>query len=145
MNSVILLLFVLLSPWPQGSAPEPGVVELKGPVVLFYGPTREERDSLAAAEGLEIDDVLDDFNLSSGQTAVYLSSKSIPYRSSMSRVFVVHLKNAGTRRIERLNIPGPVGLLLSDGLQRVSVVPGEQTSREMISQINEFFGLSPGR
>ncbi len=116
-------------------------LSVSGVHVVFFGPSRAERDSAAAAEGLEIDDVLDDFNLYAGKAAVFLRRTGIPSESTESRLIIVKIGASTYRTIDRRSLEDPVGMILTDGVHEPRVVPGRGTERDLILQIREYFHL----
>lgn len=135
-------LLALLFP-PARSAGQAGDAPLRvsGVRVVFFTPGRAERDSIAQAEGLEIDDVIDDFNLSAGIAAVFLSRRGIPSEFTESRYVIVRVGAALFRTIDRKSVEDPTGMILSDGLHEPKIVPGRGTDRDLILQIREYFHL----
>ena len=126
----------------QGIAPQPEQpLVVSGPCVVFFTPKRAERDSIAAAEGLEIDDLLDDFNLSAGKTAVFLSRYGI--RTEFTEARTVMFRNAAgpPRVFDRRSVPDPVGLILSDGVSAPRFIPGRGTERDFIIAAADYFHL----
>jgi hypothetical protein len=137
--ALVLLLFVAPSFASAQTADEP--LRVNGPRVLFFTPSRAERDSIAGGEGLEIDDIMDDFNLYAGKTAVFLSRAGIPSEFTESRVVIMKTGPVTTRTFDRRSIEDPVGMILTDGLHEPRVVPGRGTDRDLILQISEYFHL----
>ena len=128
----------------QGVAPQADQpLVMSGPCVVFFSPSRAERDSIAAGEGPEIDDLLDDFNLSAGKTAVFLSRYRI--RTEFTEARPVIYKNAGgaPRVFERRSVPDPVGLIMSDGVNAPRFIPGRGTERDFILAATEYFHIRP--
>ena len=134
-----LLLFVGASVAAAQASDAP--LRVSGVRVVFFGPARAERDSLAQAEGFEIDDLLDDFNLYAGKTAVFLSRTGIPSEFTESRTVIVKVGTATFRTLDRRSIPDPVGMILTDGFHEPRVVPGRGTDRDLILEIREYFHL----
>ncbi|HUI09539.1 MAG TPA: hypothetical protein VL221_04375 [Bacteroidota bacterium] len=127
----------------QVPAPQPDEpLVVSGPCVVFFSPSRAERDSIANSEGLEIDDLLDDFNLSAGKTAVYLSQFRIRTEFTEARTVIVRTAGGSARTFDRRSIPDPVGLILSDGVNAPKVVPGRGTDRDFIIAATEYFRLN---
>jgi len=118
-----------------------GPLYVSGVRVVFFGPSRAERDSIAADEGLEIDDLLDDFNLNAGKAAVFLSREGIPTEFTESRFIIVKTGTGQTRTFDRRSIPDPVGMILTDGFHEPRVVPGRGTDRDLLIEIREYFHL----
>ena len=116
-------------------------LRVSGPCVVFFGPSRAERDSIVRNEGLEIDDVMDDFNYYAGKTAVFLTRSGIPAQFTDSRMVIVKIGMATFRMFDRRSIQDPVGMILSDGVHEPRVIPGRGTDRDLILQIREFFRL----
>jgi hypothetical protein len=108
---------------------------------VFFGPSRAERDSIARDEGLEIDDLLDDFNYNAGKAAVYLSRAGIPSEFTESRIVIVKTGGAQFRTFDRKSIPDPVGMVLTDGFHEPRVVPGRGTDRDLLIEIKDYFHL----
>jgi len=117
---------------------------VSGPCVVFFSPTRAERDSIAAGEGLEVDDLLDDFNLSAGKTAVFLSRYRIRTEFTEARTIIFRNAGGAARTFERGSVPDPVGLLMSDGVNAPRFIPGRGTERDFIIAASEYFRLRPG-
>ena len=139
-----LVLFFLLFFVPSSASTQTADVPLRvhGPRVVFFGPSRAERDSIASSEGLEIDDVMDDFNLYAGKVAVFLSRAAIPAEFTESRIVIVMTGAATSRTFDRRSIEDPVGMILTDGLHEPRVVPGRGTDRDLVLQISEYFHLN---
>jgi hypothetical protein len=114
---------------------------VNGVHVVFFGPSRAEHDSIAASEGLEIDDVLDDFNLYAGKVAVFLRRTGISAESTESRLIIVKIGASTYRTIDRRSLEDPVGMILSDGVHEPRIVPGRGTDRDLILQIREYYHL----
>jgi len=127
---------------PAAVPDQPLVVS--GPCVVFFSPTRAERDSIAAADGLEIDDLLDDFNLSAGKTAVFLSRYRIRTEFTEARTIIFRNAGGAARTFVRSSVPDPVGLILSDGVNAPRFIPGRGTERDFIIAASEYFRLRPG-
>ena len=119
-------------------------LQVQGVHVVFFGPGRAERDSIAQSEGLEIDDLLDDFNLSAGKAAVYLSRNRIPSEFTECRIVIVKTGAGAPRTFDRRSIPDPVGMILTDGVHEPRIVPGRGTERDLIREIREYFHLREG-
>jgi hypothetical protein len=139
-SALFFLLFLAASPAPAQTADSP--LRVHGPCVVFFGPSRAERDSIARSEGLEIDDVMDDFNYYAGKAAVFLSRAAIPAEFTESRIVIVMTGPATSRTIDLKTIPDPLGMILTDGFHEPRVVPGRGTDRDLILQINEYFHLN---
>jgi len=134
--------FLLLSVTASAEAQTAGApLEVSGVRVVFFGPSRAERDSIVQNEGLEIDDIIDDFNLSAGKTAVYLGRWKIASEFTDCRTVIVRTGPATYRTFDRRSIPDPVGMILTDGLHEPRVVPGRGSDRDLILQIDEYFHL----
>jgi hypothetical protein len=116
-------------------------LRVSGVHVVFFTPSRAERDSIAQAEGLEIDDVIDDFNLSAGVAAVFLGRRGIPSEFTESRFVVVRVGANTFRTFDRRAIEDPTGMILTDGVHEPKIVPGRGTDRDLILQIREYFHL----
>jgi hypothetical protein len=122
----------------QGEQPP---LQVSGPKVVFFGPTRPERDSIAAMDGLEVDDVLDDFNYYTGKVAVYLSGQKIPFEFTTSTIILVRVDKGKFRTFDRKEVHELVGMILTDGIQEPQLVRGAGTERDLIAEIVEFFHL----
>ncbi len=109
--------------------------------VVFFGPTKSEGDSISRSEGMDIADMLDEFDYASGKAAVYLSSKKIPYRFTTSQSIFVKLTNGKVRRFDRKAIPDLVGMILTDGIREPRLVSGSAEDKALIHQINDFFRI----
>ena len=145
-RSTILLFFLPLAPFCHAQEERSPIV-VTGPIVVFFGPTKSEGDSITQSEGLDIANMLDDFDLASGRTSVYLSRKKIPYRFTTSPTMYVKLSSGKVRRFDRKAIPDLVGMILSDGQQEPRLVSGSAGEQALVSQINDFFripGPAPG-
>jgi hypothetical protein len=116
-------------------------LQVSGARVVFFGPTRPERDSIAAMDGLEVDDVLDDFNYYTGKVAVYLSGQKIPFEFTTSTIILVRVDKSKFRTFDRKEVPELVGMILTDGIQEPRLVRGAGTERDLIAEIVEFFHL----
>ena len=116
---------------------------VSGPCVIFFTPTRAERDSIAASEGLEIDDLLDDFNLSAGKTAVFLSGYRIRTEFTEARTIIFRGAGGAARTFDRRSVPDPVGLIMSDGVNAPRFIPGRGTERDFILAATEYFHIRP--
>ncbi len=110
-------------------------------MVVFFGITEAERDSIARNEGLEIDDVVDDFNYYTGRVAAYLNRENIRVDFTDKPVIVVKVGRSATRNIDRTKIPELMGMILTDGSHEPRVVPGVETDQELISEIESFFHM----
>ena len=139
---LFLFLFLFPSFTPAQTADAP--LRVHGPSVVFFGPSRGERDSIAQSEGLEIDDVIDDFNFNAGKAAVFLSRARIATEFTESRTVIIQTGSATFRTFDRRSIPDPVGMILTDGFHEPRVVPGRGTDRDLILQISEYFHLTEG-
>ena len=137
--SALLLLFLLPAPAAHQAGDAP--LRVSGVHVVFFTPSRAERDSIAQGEGLEIDDVIDDFNLSAGIAAVFLSRRGIPSEFTENRFVIVKVGATLFRTIDRKSIEDPTGMILTDGLHEPKIVPGRGTDRDLILQIREYFHL----
>jgi hypothetical protein len=137
---VLALLLIFGASFAAAQAAE-APLRVSGVRVVFFGPARAERDSLAGSEGLEIDDLLDDFNLYAGKTAVFLGRTGIPSEFTESRIVIVKVGAATYRTFDRRSIPDPVGMILTDGFHEPRVVPGRGTDRDLILEIREYFHL----
>jgi hypothetical protein len=140
--ALFLLLFFIPSFASPQTADDP--LRISGLRVLFFGPSHAERDSLARSEGLEIDDLMDDFNYYAGKTAVFLSRTGIPAEFTESRVVIVKTGTATFRTFDRRSIQEPVGMILTDGVHEPRLVPGRGTDRDLILEISEYFHLKGG-
>jgi hypothetical protein len=129
--------FISLQARAAPQATEPQVIS--GARIIFFSPTHVERDSIARAEGLEIDDLLDDFALSSGRAAVYAAKLGIAVEYTDSPVILVRLDKGRVRPFDRKNFSGLVGMILTDGVREPQLLPGGESDRELIAAINEFF------
>jgi len=119
-------------------------LRLSGVCVVFFGPGRAERDSIAKGEGLEIDDIIDDFNLYAGKAAVFLRGAGIASEFTESRFVIVKAGTSTFRTIDRRSVEGPVGMILTDGIHEPRLVPGRGTDRDLILQIREYFHMNAG-
>ncbi len=117
-------------------------MRVSGVRVVFFGPSRAERDSIARDEGLEIDDLLDDFNYNAGKAAVFLNRAGIPSEFTESRLVIVNKGGGQFRTFDRKSIPDPVGMILTDGFHEPRVVPGRGTDRDLLIEIRDYFHLS---
>ncbi len=137
-----LFLLLFLAPSFASAQTADAPLRVHGPRVVFFGPSRAERDSIARSEGLEIDDVMDDFNYSAGKAAVFLSRAAIATEFTESRIIIVMTGAATARTFDRRSIEDPVGMILTDGVHEPRVVPGRGTERDLIVQISEYFHLN---
>ena len=133
---------VALLPWAARAQAPAEPLRISGVHVVFFGPSRAERDSIARDEGLEIDDLLDDFNLNAGKAAVFLSRAGIPWEFTESRFVVVKTGTGQFRTFDRKSIPDPVGMILTDGFHEPRVVPGRGTDRDLLIEIRDYFHLN---
>ena len=142
-RAMILLPFILpVSAFAQMTA---GPLMVSGPRVVFFGPSHAERDSVARDEGLEIDDLLDDFNYYAGKAVVFLNRAGIPSEFTDCRTVVVKAGTSAPRTFDRKSIQDPVGMILTDGVHEPRIVPGAGTDRDLILQIKEYFHLHQER
>ena len=141
-TALFLVALVVLSHARAQSADTP--LRVSGVRVVFFGPARAERDSIAQNEGLEIDDIIDDFNLYAGKAAVFLRRAGIPSDFTESRLIIVKVGQATFRTFDRRSIQDPVGMILADGVHEPRVVPGRGTDRDLILEIREYFHLEAG-
>ncbi|HEX7573134.1 MAG TPA: hypothetical protein VF514_08560 [Bacteroidota bacterium] len=139
-----LFLLLFLAPSFASAQTADAPLRVHGPRVVFFGPSRAERDSIARSEGLEIDDVMDDFNYYAGKAAVFLSRATIPAEFTESRIIIVMTGAVTSRTFDRKSIEDPVGMILTDGVHEPRVVPGRGTDRDLIVQISEYFHLHEG-
>jgi hypothetical protein len=135
--AVILILAPFLASAQSAELP----LRIAGPCVVFFGPSHAERDSIARDEGLEIDDIMDDFNYYVGKVAVSLAQMRIPSESTDSRFISVKVGASTLRTFDRRTIPDPVGMILTDGLHEPQLVPGRGTDRDLLIQIKAYFRL----
>jgi hypothetical protein len=140
-RAATLLLVALGVPLPVPAQDAPAPLQVSGVHVVFFGPARAERDSIARMEGLEIDDIIDDFNLSAGKTAVFLNHAGIPSEFTESRFIIVKVGQATFRTFDRWSIQDPVGMILTDGVREPRVVPGRGTDRDLLIEIREYYHL----
>ena len=124
----------------QGAATDQPLM-ISGPCVVFFSPSRAERDSIAAGEGLEIDDLLDDFNLAAGKTAVFLSRYRIRTEFTEARTIIFTAPGGAARTFDRRSVPDPVGLVMSDGVNMPRFIPGRGTERDFIIAATEYFRI----
>lgn len=141
MNVLIVALLSLLPLLNAQTRVDEAQLRITGPAVVFFGPSQADRDSIARGEGLEIDDILDDFNYTTGKVAVYLSSQRIPVHFTTDPRVLITLQGSRSRTFERRTIPDIVGMILTDGTAEPRVLPGIQTDRELIAEIDTFFHL----
>ncbi len=147
MRSACLMSSLLLLPFVGRAQQEASSLVVQGPMVVFFEPTKAEGDSITQSEGLDNAAMLDDYELASGKTAVYLSRKKIPYQYTTSQTIYVKLSNGKVRRFDRKAIPDLVGMILSDGVKEPRLVSGSAAEQALIFQINDFFripGPTPG-
>ena len=137
-----LFFLLILAPFSASGQTADAPLRVHGTCVVFFGPSRAERDSIARGEGLEIDDVVDDFNYYAGKAAVFLSRAGIPAEFTESRIVIVMTGALTSRTFDRRSIEDPVGMILTDGVHEPRVVPGAGTDRDLIVQISEYFHLN---
>lgn len=137
----LIILCLLARSISAAQAPE-SPLKVTGLRVVFFSPDRAERDSIAQGEGLEIDDVMDDFNYYAGKAAVFLRRAGIPSEFTDSRSIIVKTGASTFRTFDRRSIPDPVGMILTDGIHEPRVVPGRGTDRDLILEIKEYFHLN---
>jgi len=135
------LLLASLFALPQQLEKNPAQLLVSGPRVVFFSLSETERDSIARMEGLEIDDVLDDFNYTTGKVAVALHRRGITVDFTTAPVILVKLANGKVRRFERRQASDPVGMVLTDGVREPQFLPGMGTEQELLTTIQEFFGV----
>jgi len=140
-----LVLLLSIPPFSASAQVAAGPLIVHGPRVVFFGPSRAERDSIARDEGLEIDDLMDDFNYYAGKAAVFLSRSGIPSEFSDNRTVILKVGASVVRTFDRKSIQDPVGMILTDGVHEPRVVPGAGTDRDLILQIQEYFHLNNER
>lgn len=142
MNSFLVTLFLSL-PFTMGvrQQTDQSPLVITGAKVVFFTPTQAERDSIVQQEGLEIDDIIDDYNLSSGKAAVYLGTLKVPVEYSSSRWIIFRLGKKSVRQFDRKVVPDVVGMILSDGVQVPRLIGGPREPQQLISEINEFFHI----
>lgn len=141
VNVCITIFLPLLFLQAGGRLQAGGPSSFSGASVIFFSPPRAERDSIAQAEGLEIDDILDDFQYASGKAAVYLGTHRIPVAFTSDARIVVKLRNGRMHTFDRRTVSGLVGMILTDGLQEPRLVAGVAPYGEVVSQIDAFFHL----
>jgi len=142
MGALALMATLLLSairPLQSGPTEQPLVVT--GPKVIFFHPTKTEVDSVIRNGGLEITDILDDYDFASGRAAYYLSMITIGVEFTESRVILVKLSRNRVRRIDRNHLTDPVGMVLTDGEQEPRLIAGPRDDAQLISEINSFFHI----
>ena len=143
VGSALFLLLVLAPSFAVTQTPD-APLRVNGLRAVFFAPSRAERDSIARGEGLEIDDVMDDFNFYAGKAVVFLNHAGIPAEFTDSRIVIVKIGTAGFRTFDRRSMPDPVGMILTDGVHEPRVIPGQGTDRDLILQIREYFHLNEG-
>ena len=140
---VLLLVSPVVLPGARAQTADT-TLHVSGVRVVFFGPSRAELDSIAQNEGLEIDDIIDDFNLYAGKAAVFLRRAGIASEFTESRLIIVKVGQTVFRTFDRRSIQDPVGMILADGLHEPRVVPGRGTDRDLILEIREYFHLGSG-
>ncbi len=147
MRSGCAVFILMLLPFVGRAQQGASSLVVQGAVVVFFEPTKAEGDSITQSEGIDNAAMLDDYDLASGKTAVYLSRKKIPYQFTTSQTIFVKLSNGKVRRFDRKAIPDLVGMILSDGVKEPRLVSGSAAEQALIFQINDFFripGPAPG-
>lgn len=142
MNAIVLLGLLPIVFVQTGSAQEAKPQEtIAGSAVIFFGPTKEEGDSLVQLSGLDLADVFDDFDLAAGKSAVYAGRREIPVHFTTSPAVFVKLSTGKIRRFDRRMVPEHVGMILTDGFQEPRILAGITDERRLTVEINEFFNI----
>ena len=138
---IIIALFgvATMGIWQQPAVENPLVVT--GAKVIFFAPMKAEVDSIVANEGLEITDVLDDYDFATGKVAYYLTSLKIPCAFTDRQVILFKLSHNRVRRFDRRLIADPMGMILTDGEQEPRLIAGPREEPQLISEINTFFHI----
>jgi hypothetical protein len=139
---LLLLLAAACAAAPAQEAPSTLVVT--GPRAVFFSLSRTERDSIARSEGLEIDDVLDDFNLEAGRAAVALGRLGIRTEFTECSTVVVRIGARIAHTFDRRALGDPVGMILFDGVHDPRYYGGQGTEADMIQEAREYFHIRGG-
>lgn len=137
LTILTFLPLVLLQIVPQRA--DRSELQVTGPKVVFFGPTRAERDSIIRAEGVEVGAIFDDFDYYTAKANTYLKNRGVPTEFSTQTVIMVKIGDRGLRKIDRKTIPDFLGVILTDGVQEPRLLQGIATDEELIGEINEFF------
>ncbi len=135
----ILALLPLIVPQVIVQRSGPSELLVTGPKVVFFGPTRAERDSIIRTEGIVAGATFDDFDYYTGKANAYLKGRRIPAEFSTHSVIILKIGDRGIRKIERKTIPDYIGVILTDGVQEPRLIQGIATDEELIGEINDFF------
>lgn len=137
----MVLLLSLVSPGSQQETQTEQPLVISGPKVIFFSPTKAEVDSIVRDEGLEITDLLDEYEYVTGKVAYYLSAVKIPFEFTDRTVVLIKLSKNRVRRFDRRQVADPVGMILTDGEQEPRLVVGPQEDPQLISEVNGFFHI----
>jgi hypothetical protein len=137
MLAVLPLVLLQIATQPTGQSE----LLVTGPKVVFFGPTRAERDSIIRIEGSEIGATFDDFDYYSAKANTYVKGHGVPAEFSTHTVIMVRIGDHGIRKIDRKAIPDYLGVILTDGVQEPRLIQGIATDEELIEEIKDFFHL----
>ena len=141
MTSLLIGLITLW--WPQVNETQSpqSTLQVTGPGVVFFGPTKAERDSIIRTEGLEAAQVFDDYDYVAGKSASYLKGLGIVVEFTTSPAVLVKIGDQGIRVYERKKMADYVGVILTDGLQEPRLLLGVATDEELVAEFKDFFQL----
>ena len=134
----ILILLTIGSASYGGSKDD--VLNIEGKAVVFFGPTKQEYNSLSENDKNEWSEVLSDFYHYRDETIPYLESNKIkPIISSNATIKI--RAGANTRTYARKKFKHIVGYILTDGNKEPKVVEGVGTDMDLINDFKEYFKL----
>lgn len=139
MCTAILAALSMLLPLQMG--PIRPLLPPPGPRVIFYSPTMAERDSIIRVEGVEIAQLLDDFDYYAGRASSFLRQNRIRAEFTSDPLIPVRTREARIRLFERAKLEDIFGAILTDGVQEPSVLPGVPTDEEILAEIRSFYRL----
>jgi hypothetical protein len=100
-----------------------------------------ERDSIIRVEGVEIAQLLDDFDYYAGRASSFLRQNRIRAEFTSDPLIPVRTREARIRLFERAKLEDIFGAILTDGVQEPSVLPGVPTDEEILAEIRSFYRL----
>jgi hypothetical protein len=113
----------------------------EGPRVVFYSPTMAERDSIIRLEGIDIAQLLDDFDYYAGRGSSFLRQHRIRAEFTSDTLIPVRGREARIRLLERAKLEDIFGAILTDGIQEPRVLPGVVSDEEFIAEVRSFYRL----
>src|SRR5512135_1757010 len=103
--TTLLALLSLLQPREEQLPSSKLEIQVTGPRVIFFEPSRSEQDSIVKATGAETGEVFDDFAENAGKASTYLNSHKIPVQFTSSPVVLLKVEKTVVRQIDRRTIP----------------------------------------